>query len=386
MSGGATQAREDPAGDLQEGVWGLAAGRDRRTVWDGPVVDADVHVQQPDMESLYPFLDEHWIEFSQIRFGQGLGGLGMLGSVRTYPQNAPTSVRPEWRPEDGRPAGSDLSVLQQQLLDPWEIDLAVISPSSGIDFIRHPDFAQALVAAVNDWVLAEWLEKDSRLRASLLVPARYPDAMVKEIERLGSHPGFVSVTMPVRSDRPYGNRIWHPVYRALVDHGLVMNLHWGGTPDGPPTPVGWPSWYAEEYSVEPQLYMAQVTSMIAEGVFSEFPDLRVVVAEGGFTWLPSFWWRLQKDWKGLRSDTPWVDGPVTEIIREHLRFTIAPTDAGPPEELARILGWLGSKEILLFATDYPHRHDDDLRMVLEQMPADMQEQVMYQSATDWFHL
>ncbi len=219
-----------------------------------------------------------------------------------------------------------------------------------------------------------------------MVPSRQPAQIAAEIERVGSHPGFVSVFMPVRSDRPYGNRIWHPVYRAMVAHDLVMNLHWGGTPDGPPTPVGWPSWYAEEYALEPQLYMAQVTSLLAEGAFAEFPQLRVTVAEGGFTWLPSLWWRLQKDWKGLRRDTPWVSRPVIETIREHMRFTVAPTDAGPPEELARVLEWLGSDEILLFATDYPHRHEDDLRALLAAAPESMRAPLMAASAAAWYRL
>ncbi len=371
-----------------QGAWGLGAGEGRDAVWDGRVIDADAHVQLPGLEVLADYLDDHWLEFIRERgfLGPGLGRTAMVGSVRTYPPNAPTSVREEWRPAAGRMPASELALVQGQLLDPWRLERAILTCNPGVDFVRHPDFALALARAVNDWLIAEWLERDERLRASIVVPSRQPAQIAAEIERVGSHPGFVSVFMPVRSDRPYGNRIWHPVYRAMVAHDLVMNLHWGGTPDGPPTPVGWPSWYAEEYALEPQLYMAQVTSLLAEGAFAEFPQLRVTVAEGGFTWLPSLWWRLQKDWKGLRRDTPWVSRPVIETIREHMRFTVAPTDAGPPEELARVLEWLGSDEILLFATDYPHRHEDDLRALLAAAPESMRAPLMAASAAAWYRL
>lgn len=35
-----------------------------------------------------------------------------------------------------------------------------------IDGLHNPDAAIALAGAVNDWLIAEWLEQDPRLRAS----------------------------------------------------------------------------------------------------------------------------------------------------------------------------------------------------------------------------
>src|SRR5207253_2111511 len=142
----------------------------------------------------------------------------------SYPPTMPSTCRPEWRPNDGRPPASDLALLQAQLLDPWRIERAVLNCYYALDSLRHPDWAAAMVSALNDWLIAEWLDKDPRLVASLNVPARSPKDMVREIERVGDHPGFVQVLMPVRSDRLYGQRVWHPVYEAMTRHELVMGL------------------------------------------------------------------------------------------------------------------------------------------------------------------
>ena len=98
----------------------------------------------------------------------------------------------------------------------------------------------------------------------------------------------------------------------------------------------------------------------AEGVFQKYPDLKVVLIESGFTWLPHFLWRTGKTWRGTRPEVPWIDRSPAEIVREHVRFTLQPVDTprGKSEVLARtvehITAQLGSDSFLLFSTDYPH--------------------------------
>jgi uncharacterized protein len=90
-------------------------------------------------------------------------------------------------------------------------------------------------------------------------------------------------------------------------------------------------------------------------VFAKFPLLCVVLMESGVSWLPAYLWRFTKFWKGLRSEVPWVSGPPAEIVREHVRLTIQPFDAPPDAaSIDRLMNQIGSEEILLFATDYPH--------------------------------
>ena len=106
-----------------------------------------------------------------------------------------------------------------------------------------------------------------------------------------------------------------------------------------------------------QAFITQLTSLIAEGSFERFPKLRVVISEGGFAWLPSTMWRLDKEWKGLRREIPWVVRPPSHYIRERVRATLQPVDAPEdPRQLLQTLEQIGSDDLLLYATDYPHSH------------------------------
>jgi predicted TIM-barrel fold metal-dependent hydrolase len=350
-------------------------------VWSGAVIDADVHINVPGLETLMPYLAPVWEQFIADRGWRGPANLAV-----TYPPGMPSTARPDWRPGDGRAPASDLSLLREHVLDPLDVEYAVATCYYAIDSLRHPDWAAGLASALNDWLVAEWLEKEPRLRASLVVPARSPSDAAREIERVGDHPGFVQVLMPVRTDRLYGNRMWHPVYEAMCRHGLAMGLHWGGTVEGPPGPTGWPSWYVEEYVAEQQVYTSQITNLIGEGVFQAYPELRVSVAEIGFAFLPGWMWRMDKDWKAVRREIPWLNRAPSEILRDHFRFCLAPIDAGPPAEMALIVDWLESEDLLMFATDYPHWHDDDVVSFLEPLPPEMVPKVMAESARTWYRL
>ena len=155
-------------------------------------------------------------------------------------------------------------------------------------------------------LLADWLAPEPRLRASLVVPSQFPDLAVAEIERCGAQDGFVQVLLPAHSPAPYGNRRYWPLYAAAVEHDLVVGIHFGGAPGSPPTASGWPSYDVDDYVNMATLFQSQVLSLIAEGVFAQFPTLRVSLVEGGFTWLPALLWRMDKEWKGLRREVPWL--------------------------------------------------------------------------------
>ena len=47
--------------------------------------------------------------------------------------------------------------------------------------------------------------------------------------------------------------------------------------------------------------------MVLEGVFERFPDVRVVLIEGGLAWAPSLGWRLDRLWARIEAE------PVTAL-------------------------------------------------------------------------
>lgn len=54
-------------------------------------------------------------------------------------------------------------------------------------------------------------------------------------------------------------------------------------------------------------------------------------------------------------EIPWVDRPPNEIIAEQVRFSLQPFD-GPSDEaeLNKLFDHLGSDDLIVFSSDYPH--------------------------------
>jgi predicted TIM-barrel fold metal-dependent hydrolase len=349
----------------------------RRTGVD--VVDCDVHAVVPAVEALFPYLDDLWREY--------ITQSGFKGPVDTPYPKAPTSAREGTAPEKGLP-GSSLDLLRTQALDPWGTSTAILNCSYAVESIHNPDSDGAIARAVNDFLIAEWLEKEPRLRGSIVVPVKQPEQAAREIDRVGGHPSVVQVYLPVRSTAPYGKRQYHPIYEAAVRNDLAIGLHFGGAPGNPPTAVGWPSYYMEEYAGMAQTFQSQLMSMIVEGVFDRFPTLRVACLEGGFSWLPPFLWRFDKEWKGLQREIPWTKRLPSEYVREHVRFSLQPLD-GPPgtARLLKLIDQLGSDDLLMFSTDYPHWQFDDVEgAVPPGLPPELERKIMSENARAFYRL
>lgn len=343
-------------------------------------IDCDIHVAVPKTEVLFPYLPEHWRAYIRTSAFKGVADT-------SYPRGVPTSARPGTAPPSG-PPGSDLDLLREHTLDAWGATHGVLNCDYGVQSIHNPDLAAATASAVNDWLVQHWLEKEPRLRASLVVPTKLPEAAVREIERVGAHAGFVQVFLPVLSETPYGNRIYWPIYEAAVRHHLAIAIQPGASAGSPSTGVGWPTYYVEEYVGVAQVFQTQLVSLIAEGVFDQFPSLRVVMVEGGWTWLPPLMWRFDKDWKGVRREIPWVRRPPSEYVRQHVRFTLQPLDAPPePRWLLEVIEQMGSEELLMFGTDYPHWHfDTPEQAVPAGLPDGLRRKILSENARAFYCL
>ena len=240
----------------------------------------------------------------------------------------PFSGRADWRPAKGKP-GSDLAMVQRGAFGQLGASHAICNVLYGAQAVYDPYMASALCKAINDWIAAEWLARDPRLRASIVIPLQAPDLAVEEIERRAADNRFVSVLVLAQGESLLGRRHYWPVWQAAEKHKLPIAIHAGSEYRQAPSSIGWPSYRYEFYLAEAQALQAQVLSLIYEGVFGKFPKLKVVLMESGVTWLPAFMWRANKTWRGVRVEVPWVEREPAAIIREHFRVTMQPFDAPP---------------------------------------------------------
>jgi predicted TIM-barrel fold metal-dependent hydrolase len=310
-------------------------------------IDCDVHPSVPDNSALLPYLDPFWRDSVTER---GLLSLESIG----YPPRSPLTARPQWRGKDGI-AASNAPELAAQVFERWQSRLAILNCLYGVQLLFSEDMAAAFCRALNDWTARQWLDRDPRLRASIVVPMQNVEYAVDEIERCAKDRRFVQVLVLAMQEVPLGRRQFWPIYAAAARHGLPLGIHAGSAYRNPVTSLGWPTWYVEDYASQAQGFQSQVASLIAEGVFAKHPELKVVLIESGVTWLPGFLWRFGKFWRGLRTEVPWVDRAPFEIVRDHFRLTIQPFDAADDADtVERAVEHLRSDDILLYASDYPH--------------------------------
>jgi uncharacterized protein len=330
-------------------------------------IDCDIHPALPDTRALLPYMDEYWQDqLEGVMLGVE-GGITRL-ELNSYPPNAPLSCRPDWRPAEGR-AGSSLAKLQEHVLDRYGIDYAICNVLHGSMAVYSPYLGNALCRAINDWLRAEWLNRDARLRGSIVLSMLDPAMAVEEIERLADDRRFVQVLVLAMGELPLGRRIYWPIWEACARHGLPIGIHSGSAYRNSVTQAGHVGYLVEEYATQFQGFGSQVVNLVSEGVFAKFPELKVVLMESGISWLPALMWRFGKDWRGVRNEVPWVNRSPASIIRDHVRLTLQPLDA-PPEvaEVERLMEHIGSDRMLLFSSDYPHWQFDGDEILPEGLP------------------
>jgi predicted TIM-barrel fold metal-dependent hydrolase len=212
---------------------------------------------------------------------------------------------------------------------------------------------------MNEWLIAEWLSQEPRLKGSIVVPYEDTEAAVAEIERYAGDPRFVQVLMLSRTAEPPGQKRYRKVYEAAAAANLPVGVHAFGFGGYPVTGSGWPSFYIEDMVGHAQSSQSFLTSMVLEGVFERLPNFKLVLIESGFAWVPPLAWRLDKLWRRLKAETPQLKRAPSEYIRGQVWLSTQPMEEPQPREhVLDTVDWI-RWDRLLFATDYPHWDYDD---------------------------
>jgi predicted TIM-barrel fold metal-dependent hydrolase len=349
------------------------------------IVDCDVHPTVPGIDRLLPYLSPAW----RRRFaGRDVVAASPFPPTR-YPHPVGFLRRDAATPEGGA-AGTDPEHVRRHHVEPNRIAALVLLSLQAGALAGWVDVEEsiALAHAYNAFFVEEWLPQDPRMNLSIVVSPHDPQRAAEEIAHWAGTERVVGVFLPLL-DRLMGHRWYHPVYAAAADHGLPIVIHGSGAegmfPGAPPTAGGVPATYTERYVDMPQIAQANVASLVFDGIFERFPALRVAFVEWGFSWLPALLWRMDKAWRGLRVETPWVRRPPSEYVVERIRLTTEPIDEpDDPRHLRQMVERAHGERTLMFSTDYPHWDNDTPAFVLGKLPPAVRDRVAGANARELF--
>jgi len=353
------------------------------------IIDCDVHPNvRGGFASLYPYMPEAWSR----RFIRKNSSMSSLALTTKYQQPNGSAIREDTRAESGEAGGTDPAQVVVDHLDRHHIEAALLNSLQGGSFscaLASTDESIVLASAFNDFFIHEWLAVDRRLRYSMVTPSLDPHAAAEEIRRVGRHPQIAGVMLaPI--NMLMGNRYWWPLYEAAQDLGLPIVVHPTGADSiyqgTPISAAGIPDSYIERYVTLTQGAESNLNSLVMNGTFAKFPGLKVIFVEFGFTWLLPLVWRMDRTWRQLRHETPWVKRSPVDYVHDHVRFSTQPLDEpDDPQDLEKLIALMGVDH-LCFSTDYPHWDNDmPAQSLLALAPADRR-RIFYDNAASVLRL
>jgi predicted TIM-barrel fold metal-dependent hydrolase len=324
------------------------------------LIDCDVHNAPQSHEEIKRHLPLRWRPY----YDRG-SHLGNRGGIVMGARPHQHIFRRDSVPQEGFP-GSDFALMREQLLDRFNVVKALLITLDTVNFPQHGEVGAALAAAVNEWNAADWLARDPRLFGTISIPIEDPVRAAAEIGRVADNERFVGVMVPMHTREAIGQPKYWPIFEAAAEHGLPIVMHITAIA-GVFSSVGIPTYMVEHHTGYAQPYQAQMISLLHSGVFDRFPTLQIVLAEGGFSWLPSLMWRLDRTWASAREVEPNLTARPSDLIRAHFSFTTQPIDEpSEPQFLLQLLRHIEMDDRLMLASDYPHWDFDDPTRVLPE--------------------
>ncbi len=266
----------------------------------------------------------------------------------------------------------------------------IVFPTSAFDQVLAAKDHKIILGGVEalNKGMAAFCSVDKRMHGAAYIPFAYGEDIALKFLKQAIKDGF-SVIM-IDTIAPEGAKAsTHPdfdkVWREIEANDIAITLHVGADNSWDPVPL---SFYNNGGNVPPHKegdaprdalaymgisYCAELflASMIFDGVFKRFPNLRVGVVELGASWIISWMKHLDQSFRAFRrlQDLSQVELLPSEYVQKHIKVT-----AFPGEDI----GWLlnnGAADLMMFASDYPHHEgtDDPIKR-FEQTMSDVSEE------------
>jgi predicted TIM-barrel fold metal-dependent hydrolase len=358
-----------------------------------PKIDASVHVffksdsdlrtylQEPFKSRGFPDVDVPWFAPPDgVRYAPGTQGVEDI-TGRAFGFTYTRKAHP----------GSSPDLTGKHIFEERGFDFAVLHPMSGAAILPDWHLGNAILTCTNRMLVERWLDSGTygeKYRGTIRVNPNDVEGAVKEIARYKDHPRIVQIGLPMQTQEPYGRPHFKPIWRAAVEAGLPIAVHneMGLGITHPPTPSGITRTYSHLVAYQPATFVWHLLNMIAEGVFEEFSELKIVWADGAADMLTPFMWRMDSFGRPHLEQTPWAPKIPSAYLRDHVFFVHGLLD-GPGVDADFADEWLrytGKEDMLLFGSSYPDWQTVTVHDLPRCWTDEQREKVLWRNAADLY--
>ncbi len=278
---------------------------------------------------------------------------------QSFRRKLPNEAQLEFMEASNRAPGASDVGLRLKDLDQEGIWAEVVFPSLGM-WNASFQTREALNAAnqvSNDWAKSEILDASPRLLPTAQVSLLSIEDAVAEVERTAPM-GFRSVflpTTPPKSTPDYNRKEWNPFWDACVANDMVVAFHIGTDPvdmaAGEVIGLTYrgPGGAILNYTETTFSGQRAAMKMVASGALDTRPDLKVLVAEGGATWVPFLADRMTEGYRQHNMMVrPKLDRSPKEILYSQVYASFQ-----HDESAVAALTAMGYQNVM-WGSDYPH--------------------------------
>lgn len=381
----------------------------------GPIFDSDTHIHEHDFEFFKEYLPRQYHAKWLLQRRQGAEGFGLyIGDRKVHNAEAneqslvpPPGKLKEWlrAMKEGK---SNVEGWIKPTTDMWDrearvakldefgVDGSIMYPGEFIATVGYydPDVSgNAVLHAYNQFFNDQWgFNVRDRVYPTPVISLWDLDSSVRETEWVIKQ-GARVVVMPMG---PAGNKspadpYFDPIWSRLNEAGVAVAFHVSEATFMHPlihafgekplqsrrtgqTAWQWMFCYSE---IPVQMTLANI---VYHNFFERFPKVRLISAENGANWLPSFLDKMDK-MRGMAKNGYWPCGQLKErpsrIFRRHCYVV-----AYPEDDVKGIVEKLGGAECLLMGSDYPHAEGvpapvDFYTEALTALPAEQVRAIMH---------
>jgi predicted TIM-barrel fold metal-dependent hydrolase len=305
----------------------------------------------------------------------------------------PEPMRPEYLERDPRLA----------LLEAQGVERCVVFPAgmalAAEHYVQDTDALYVNLTSFNRWYDETWgFNHQDKIYATAVLSLRDLDRAVALTDDILAR-GAKVVLLPTGPayGRSPGDPDHDPVWSRLAEAGVTVAFHimpfwyfdaispaWGLDSD----PAAWTmsAWqWMNVYGERP--IVDTISSLVFDNLFGRHPNLRVLVAEHGASWVPHTLTHMDKS-RGMGRNGPWIGGKLTDrpsnIFKEFVR--VAPY---PEDDIPWIVDNLGGDDrCLVMGSDFPHAEGladpADFEKLLDPLPDNAKRRIMRGNAETIF--